>query len=185
MNLIPIFDPIRSLQDGLEGISEILVTTYGSSRIYDANGDFVHIKAQNGRVDTVGARYHRAIAKTIVIYERYKGGVVIIRIKGMSFLLKDHNKGQNFQVMITSLKVMMTEVERRYPNIPLGWAFKGETHANVENLKADGHGFVMLRAGTSESVIEAIIQLMQKVLERQGSASRVTSSRDRTLIVWP
>ena len=79
---------------------------------------------------------------------------------------------------------MMTEVERRYPNIPLGWAFKGETHANVKNLKADGHGFVMLRAGTSESVIEAIIQLMQKVLERQGSASRERGGRDRTMIVW-
>ena len=42
----------------------------------------------------------------------------------------------------------------------------------------------MFRAGTSESVIKAIMQLMEKVLEREGSASWATGGRDRTIIVW-
>jgi hypothetical protein len=118
-----------------------------------------------------------------MVYERFKGGVVIIRIKGLSFLVRGNSKGENFQVMIASLKVVMTEVVRRYPNTAQAWGFKGETHADLLNLKADGHGFLVLKAGTPEPAAKDIIKYMIKELEARGSASILNSVRDRTWIL--
>jgi len=183
-DIIPIFDTNHkeSIRNGREGIAHIKVTVSGSAQRTNADGIKVWV-ASEGKVNCTGARFHRAIAITIMIYERFKGGLVIVRVKGMSFTKANFSKGQNLQLEVTTFKVVMTMVERRFPNRVEVICWKGETHADKKNLKAEGHGIVGLKAGTSESVAKAIIEFMTLELEKRGSASIKTSDRDRTWIV--